>query len=147
MTDAKQKNQKSPKIPDMTALALKSPAKPAEDLEQLMAAPDKATMKKINALKNVQLQMLDVESKFYDELHELECKYAKLYEPFYEKRKKIVTGDYEPTETEGKWALDELEDEEDQKTPVENGEPKKDAGNKSYFFILFWIYFQILFRS
>ena len=72
--------------------------------------------------------MLDVESKFYDELHELECKYAKLYEPFYEKRKKIVTGEYEPTETEGKWALDELED-EDQKLPVENGEPKKDTGN------------------
>lgn len=127
MTDVKQKNQKSPKIPDMTALALKSPAKPVEDLEHLMATPDKATMKKINALKNVQLQMLDVESKFYDELHELECKYAKLYEPFYEKRKKIVTGEYEPTETEGKWTLDELEDEEDQKAPIENGEPKKDA--------------------
>ena len=138
MTDVKQKNQKSPKIPDMTALALKSPAKPVEDLEHLMATPDKATMKKINALKNVQLQMLDVESKFYDELHELECKYAKLYEPFYEKRKKIVTGEYEPTETEGKWTLDELEDEEDQKAPIENGEPKKDAGNILFSLIFFF---------
>lgn len=129
MSDIKQKNQKSPKIPDMTALALKSPAKPVESPLDHLLTPDKQTMKKINALKNVQLQMLDVESKFYDELHELECKYAKLYEPFYEKRKKIVTGEYEPTELEGKWALDELEDEEDQKAPVENGEPKKDAGN------------------
>ena len=72
---------------------------------------DPVLQKKVNALKNIQLDMVRVEAKFYDELHELECKYSKLYEPFFEKRKKIVTGEYEPNETEGKWALDE-EDEE-----------------------------------
>lgn len=75
--------------------------------------------------------MLDVESKFYDELHELECKYAKLYEPFYEKRKNIITGDYEPTEEEGKWALDELEENaEDQKSLETNGDTKKEPEEK-----------------
>ena len=77
------------------------------------AAPfaDPILQKKVNALKNIQLEMIKVEAKFYDELHELECKFSKLYEPFFEKRKKIVTGELEPTEEEGKWALDE-EDEE-----------------------------------
>lgn len=120
MTD---KKVKSPKIPDLTALALKSPIK-TEDVDLLTT--DKATLKKINALKNVQLKMLDVESKFYDELHELECRYAKLYEPFYEKRKQIVTGEYEPTDEEGKWTLDELNEDQDEQKPIEsNGEKKE----------------------
>lgn len=122
MTD---KKVKSPKIPDLTALALKSPIK-TEDVDLLTT--DKATLKKINALKNVQLKMLDVESKFYDELHELECRYAKLYEPFYEKRKQIVTGEYEPTDEEGKWTLDELNEDQDEQKPIEsNGEKKEET--------------------
>ena len=74
------------------------------------AFSDPVLQKKVNALKNVQLEMTKVEAKFYDELHELECKFFKLYEPFFEKRKKIVTGEHEPTEEEGKWALDEDEE-------------------------------------
>jgi nucleosome assembly protein 1-like 1 len=66
-----------------------------------------AIMKRVNALKNVQLKMLDVESKFYEDLHLLECKYAGLFEPLYEKRKQVITGEYEPTEEEGKWVLDD----------------------------------------
>jgi nucleosome assembly protein 1-like 1 len=68
-------------------------------------------MKRINGLKNVQLKMVHLEAKFYEELHQLECKYAKFYEPLYAKRKEIVVGDYEPTEEESKWALDEAEEE------------------------------------
>ena len=64
-------------------------------------------MKRVNALKNVQLKMLDIESKFYEDLHLLECKYAQLFEPLYEKRKQVITGEYEPTEDEGKWVLDD----------------------------------------
>lgn len=123
MTDVKNSKAKSPKMPDLSALGLKSPIK-AEDVE--LHTTDKATLKKINALKNVQFQMLDVESKFYDELHELECRYAKLYEPFYEKRKKIITGEYEPTNEEGKWALDELDEDAGEKPAETNGDAKKE---------------------
>jgi hypothetical protein len=69
---------------------------------------EKPVLKRVNALKNLQMKMLDVEAQFYEELHELECKYARLYEPFLEQRRKIVVGEQEPTEEEGKWALDEL---------------------------------------
>jgi hypothetical protein len=34
------------------------------------------TQKRINALKHVQVQMLEAEAKFYDELHELELRYV-----------------------------------------------------------------------
>ena len=87
---------------------------PVEDssLNDPILVSDPATQKKVNALKNLQLDMLKVEAEFFDELHELECKYSKLYEPFYEKRKQIVLGEYEPRETECKWALDEDDESE-----------------------------------
>jgi nucleosome assembly protein 1-like 1 len=72
--------------------------------------------KRVNALKNVQLKLVEIEAKFYEDLHELECRYAKLYEPFYEKRKTIITGEYEPTEEEGKWFLDEENEQNESKT-------------------------------
>ena len=66
--------------------------------------PSPAQLKKINALKNVQVKLLEIEAKFYDDLHELECKYVSQYEPYFEKRRQIVCGEYEPTDEEGKWA-------------------------------------------
>jgi nucleosome assembly protein 1-like 1 len=77
-----------------------------------------AIMKRVNALKNLQVKMLGVESKFYEELHLLECKYAAQYDPLYEQRSKIINGEYEPTEDESKWELDE-EDEEEAKEAVD----------------------------
>ncbi|CAF0752572.1 unnamed protein product [Brachionus calyciflorus] len=67
----------------------------------------KEVVKRVNALKNIQLKMVNIETKFYEELHHLECRYAAMYEPLYEEREKIVTGVHEPSEEEGKWALDE----------------------------------------
>lgn len=64
-----------------------------------------ALSSKINALRNLQMNMVSVEEKFYEELHLLECKYSKLYAPFFEKRKKLITGEYEPTSDEGTWAF------------------------------------------
>lgn len=78
-----------------------------QQLTESVANVPLAVMKRVNALKNVQLKMLDVESKFYEDLHLLECKYAQLFEPLYEKRKQVITGEYEPTEDEGKWVLDD----------------------------------------
>lgn len=132
-------NAKSPVIMDATEMM--KGMKP-EDLKALLkgkisesmhqnASP--AVQKRINALKNVQVQMLEVEAKFYDELHELELKYAKAYDPFYEKRRTIISGDYQPSETEGKWALDETEETvEDKVLPVENGD-EEEKGIKNFW--------------
>jgi nucleosome assembly protein 1-like 1 len=41
--------------------------------------------RRIKALKKIQLEATNVEAKFYEEVHLLECKYHKLYTPLYEK--------------------------------------------------------------
>jgi len=61
---------------------------------------------RINALKNLHLKLVDIESKFYEELHHLECKYATMYVPIFEQREQIVTGKYEPSEEECKYEYD-----------------------------------------
>lgn len=113
---------KSPKTPTFD-FGLKDVKKEISKLEDIdlnqLTSTSVPVQKRINALKNEQFKMLQLEAKFYEELHELECKYAKLYEPFYQKRRTIVVGEYEPNEQESKWALDE-----EQK---ENGEEEKKA--------------------
>lgn len=107
-----QKNPKSPKGPANLEIVGKSGNTVAKlddiDLEQLTAisVPIK---KRINALKNEQVKLLDLERQFFEEMHQLECKYAKLQEPILEKRRKIIIGEVEPTEEEAKWALDDPE--------------------------------------
>jgi len=90
------------------------------------------TQKRINALKNLQVSMLKVEAQFYDELHELELKYAKAYEPLNEKRRTIVSGEYEPTEEEAKWALDEDTEENGDEKALENG-TEEEKGVKNFW--------------
>ena len=80
-------------------------------LVQLMQLP-KPILRRVNALKNIQLKMVDIESGFYDELHALECKYALRYENLFEKRKQIVSGEYEPNDDEVKWEYDNVLGEE-----------------------------------
>lgn len=41
--------------------------------------------RRIKALKKMQLEATHIEAKFYEEVHELECKYHQLYTPLYEK--------------------------------------------------------------
>lgn len=119
---------KSPVLMDATEMM--KGLKP-EDLKALLKAKvgesmhtdaSPAVLKRINALKHVQVDLLKIEANFYDELHELELKYAKSYEPLFEKRRKIVVGEVEPTEEEGKWTLDDDEEKpEEAILPVENG--------------------------
>lgn len=63
---------------------------------------------RVNALKNIQLRMVNIETKFYEELHQLECKYTQMYEPLFEQRQKIVSGEYEPTAEEKKWNYEDI---------------------------------------
>ena len=58
-------------------------------LFQNLPAPVKRRLK---ALKKLQFEATNIEAKFYEEIHQLEMKYHKLYEPLYEKRTKITTG-------------------------------------------------------
>lgn len=76
---------------------------------QNLPAPVKRRLK---ALKKLQFEATNIEAKFYEEIHQLEMKYHKLYEPLYEKRTKITTGGYEPNETECDWPSEDEDDEE-----------------------------------
>lgn len=69
--------------------------------------------RRIRALRSLQKEFVDIEAKFYSEVHALECKYEKLYKPLFEKRAYIVNGGYEPTDDEcqNPWR-DDAEEEE-----------------------------------
>uniref|UniRef100_A0A4W3I9T2 Nucleosome assembly protein 1-like 4b n=1 Tax=Callorhinchus milii TaxID=7868 RepID=A0A4W3I9T2_CALMI len=72
----------------------------------------KVVKRRINALKNLQVTCAHIEAKFYEEVHELERKYAALYQPYFEKRREVITGSVEPTDSECEWHSDKEEEEE-----------------------------------
>uniref|UniRef100_A0A669CYA1 Nucleosome assembly protein 1-like 4a n=1 Tax=Oreochromis niloticus TaxID=8128 RepID=A0A669CYA1_ORENI len=72
----------------------------------------KAVKRRVHALKRLQVQCANIEAKFYEEVHELERKYAALYQPLFDKRRDIVTGTVEPTDEECEWHSDRDEEEE-----------------------------------
>lgn len=45
----------------------------------------KAVKRRVHALKRLQVQCANIEAKFYEEVHELERKYAALYQPLFDK--------------------------------------------------------------
>ena len=88
--------------------------------------------RRTNALKNLQLKLGDLETKLADEVHKLECKYAKLFEPIYQQREKIVNGEYEPTEAEATWDYqDDLSDEEEENGGGSAQKKQKTEGGSS----------------
>lgn len=88
--------------------------------------------RRIKALKNIQLEITNVESEFFKEVHALECKYQSSYEPLFEKRATITKGDYEPTEEESTWTLDDDDEElsEEMKSKAILEGEKKDEESK-----------------
>lgn len=52
---------------------------------EMMAALPAPVKRRIKALKKLQLETTNIEAKFFEEVHALECKYHKLYTPLYEK--------------------------------------------------------------
>lgn len=79
-----------------------------EMLEQLPAS----VKRRIKALKKLQLEATNIEAKFYEEVHLLECKYHKLYTPLYEKRGEVISGKYEPNDLECEWESDDDKEDE-----------------------------------
>lgn len=110
-----------------------------EAVENAITLP-KEVMRRVNALKNIQLKMVDVETKFYEELHLLECKYAKIYDGFYQQREKIVTGEYEPNEEEAKFVLDEEPENKDGKDEKKTEEEKKAEEDPAKGIPQFWLH-------
>jgi nucleosome assembly protein 1-like 1 len=75
--------------------------------------------KRVKALKKLLVAQTDIDTKFYTELHILECKYHKEYVEFYNKRSDIVQGNYEPNEEECDFPSDEEDDVKDLSTDLE----------------------------
>lgn len=69
--------------------------------------------KRVNALKNIQLEIDQAESKLSEEIIQLECKHSAIFDGLYKKREAIVNGEHEPSEEEAKWEYENgvLEDE------------------------------------
>ncbi|KAJ8720926.1 hypothetical protein PYW08_006391 [Mythimna loreyi] len=80
---------------------------------EAMASLPPNVRRRIRALRTLQKEFVDIEAKFYSEVHALECKYEKLYKPLFEKRASVVNGGYEPNDEEclNPWR-DENEEEE-----------------------------------
>jgi nucleosome assembly protein 1-like 1 len=56
--------------------------------------------RRVNALRKLQLESINIEVEFYRKVHELECEYAERTAPLNEKRQKIVSGLHEPNDDE-----------------------------------------------
>uniref|UniRef100_A0A8C1L1Y5 Nucleosome assembly protein 1-like 4b n=1 Tax=Cyprinus carpio TaxID=7962 RepID=A0A8C1L1Y5_CYPCA len=72
----------------------------------IMDSLPKSVKRRVNALKNLQVNSTHIEAKFYKEVHELERKYSALYQPLFDKRRNIVSGEVEPTDEECEWQSD-----------------------------------------
>ena len=59
--------------------------------------------KRVNALRNIQLEIDQAESKLSEEIIQLECKHSAIFDGLYKKRESIVNGEREPSEEEAKW--------------------------------------------
>jgi nucleosome assembly protein 1-like 1 len=70
-----------------------------EEVEEEEVIPPEVH-RRVHALKNIQMDIVKLETEFYREMHELECKYLPLYQPHFEKRRQITSGEYEPTDKE-----------------------------------------------
>ena len=73
----------------------------------MLPAPVK---RRIKALKQLQLKTTNIEAKFFQEVHELECKYYQMCVPLYDQRSQIVSGVYEPTDEQCAWDSDDEDD-------------------------------------
>lgn len=87
--------------------------------------------RRVNALKNIQVECAKLEGKFYEEAHLLEMKYAELFKPLYEKRSQIVNAVHEPTEDEALWVEPGEEEEDSEVKKEEEKEEKMNTEEKS----------------
>lgn len=71
--------------------------------------------RRLDALKKLQLEHVELLHQYHKEIQEVELKYEKLYKPLYDKRFEIISGKHEPTEEERQlppYLEDDSEDQE-----------------------------------
>lgn len=123
---------------DLTKALLKNPEVLAAVQDHLMMKSPadyiktlpKVVKRRLKALKRLQSEVNKVEAKFYEEVHELEQKFAAQYEQYFIRRREIVTASSEPTDAECDWPSDEEEDLADdlkEKAKIEDVTEKKEG--------------------
>jgi nucleosome assembly protein 1-like 1 len=91
-----------------------------------MESLPKSVIRRINALKNIQVECAKLEGKFYEEAHLLEMKYAELFKPLYNKRNLIVNAQHEPSEEEANWVEPGEDEDEEKEENAEEEEAKSE---------------------
>uniref|UniRef100_A0A8C4RFF1 Nucleosome assembly protein 1-like 1 n=1 Tax=Eptatretus burgeri TaxID=7764 RepID=A0A8C4RFF1_EPTBU len=76
---------------------------PAELLNRLPAS----VKLRVSALRRLQANFFKLQAEFFQDVHRLQLKYSTFYQSFYSRRRDIVNGIVEPTDTEAKWLLSE----------------------------------------
>uniref|UniRef100_A0A8R1Y2Q7 Nucleosome assembly protein n=2 Tax=Onchocerca TaxID=6281 RepID=A0A8R1Y2Q7_ONCVO len=108
-----------------------------ENKEYISCLP-KSIKRRIQALKKLQVEGINVEAHFYERVHQLEVEFAPMFSALHNKRKAIVTGNYEPTDDEADfpilrgYAKEEIEQMEEASSP-EPKQPTKGIPN-------FWLH-------
>ncbi|CAF1112805.1 unnamed protein product [Didymodactylos carnosus] len=110
--------------------------------DELVLPPE--VIRRVNALRNLQAEYHYLEATFFEEVHDLECRYLKKYQPLYEKRFAIVKGVYDPSDAEAKCAFDvndEDIDEEEKKTggKIDEKKDEEKMEEKSSGIPEFWL--------
>ncbi|XP_015907755.1 nucleosome assembly protein 1-like 1 [Parasteatoda tepidariorum] len=103
----------------------------------------KSARRLVRALKGIQLEHVNKESEFFKELHALEIKYEKIFQPLYDKRAAIITGAYNPTDEECEFQSDsdkELEMSNDlEKVKIEGEDKEKETETEVKGLPEFWL--------
>jgi nucleosome assembly protein 1-like 1 len=68
-----------------------------------VASLPKVVKRRLKALKKLQAETNQIESKFYEELHKLECQYQLQFQPLFAKRSEIINAIVEPTDEMCDW--------------------------------------------
>lgn len=72
-------------------------------LQEMVKALPPVVQNRIVALKNLQLEFLEIETQFFDEVYKLEKQYHLKFQPLFGKRKEIVNGAVDPTDEKPNW--------------------------------------------
>ncbi|OMH80538.1 Nucleosome assembly protein [Zancudomyces culisetae] len=109
---------------------------PSEYIESL----PKEVKARLAGLQALQEKHIEIEAGFHKEILELEKKYAKLYDPLYERRARIIKGDEEPTTEEVKRGKELLRgDDEESKIEEVEEEGETDPEKKVKGIDSFWL--------
>ncbi len=83
--------------------------------------------RRVEGLRGLEAQHLQIEAEFQREILELEKKYAQRYQPLYERRAKIVAGEVEPTAEEVKEGEEHKAEGQDDEEDEEEEDEKKES--------------------